>query len=198
MIKAASEVAQRRQATYHRRLCGDCYGVDSIDDYGDVDAYRVPKVHAMNCMSDSDSACHRLMIVAMTSASYGLNYETKDLLKLDICLWILCKLFVRIIVLMIPRQLLRGQRISYLILTEHRKGYLLCLLIGFVIMTAIFEACPTQFALLLLRANWNVKVGGGKKILNRGWFFITQTRARGWKKPKRLIRVEEWRSAKWN
>lgn len=78
-----SAAAQRHPEACRRRLCDDCCGADSRDDCGDVCAHRVPTGHAENCTSDLVSTCHRPMSAAMTSASCGLNYETKDLLKLD-------------------------------------------------------------------------------------------------------------------
>lgn len=82
-IKVAMMVRQRRVA-YHHRLYGDCYGVDSRDDYGDVVAHRVPVVHVVSCTSDSESTCLHPTTVVMTSVSCDLNCEMKDLLKLDI------------------------------------------------------------------------------------------------------------------
>jgi hypothetical protein len=82
-ITAASAVAQRHPKACRRRLCDDCCGADSRDDYGDVCAHQVPTGHAVNCTSDLVSTCHRPMSAAMTSASCGLNYEMKDWLKLD-------------------------------------------------------------------------------------------------------------------
>lgn len=84
-IKVAM-TGRRRRVAYHHRLYGDCYGVDSRDDYGDVVVHQVPAVHATSCTSDSGLICHHLKSVAMTSASCDLNCEMKDLLKLDICL----------------------------------------------------------------------------------------------------------------
>ncbi|CRL05039.1 CLUMA_CG018530, isoform A [Clunio marinus] len=85
-LKAANEAARQHQAAYHHHLYGDYYGVDSKDDYGDVDVYQVPTGLVMSCMFDWVSTCHHPMNVAMTSMSFDLNCETKDLLKLDICL----------------------------------------------------------------------------------------------------------------
>lgn len=64
---------------FHNTLC--CSG--SLNDYGDVYAHQVPTDLAVNCKFGLVSTCHRPMIAAMTSESCGLNYETKDLLKLD-------------------------------------------------------------------------------------------------------------------
>lgn len=82
-IKVAMMARQRRVA-YHHRLYGDCYGVDSRDDYGDVVVHQVLVGHVVSCTSGSESTCHRLMTVVMTSVSCDLNCEMKDLLKLDI------------------------------------------------------------------------------------------------------------------
>lgn len=82
-ITAANAVAQQHREACHRRLCDDCCGADSKDDYGDVCAHQVSTDHAVNCKSDLVSTCHRPMSAAMTSESCGLNYEMKDLLKLD-------------------------------------------------------------------------------------------------------------------
>lgn len=84
-IKEAMTGRQRRVA-YHHRLYGDCYGVDSRDDYGDAVVHQVPVDHVTSCTFDLDLTClHPKSVVMMTSASYGLNCEMKDLLKLDIC-----------------------------------------------------------------------------------------------------------------
>lgn len=83
---AASAVVRRRRAAYRRHRYGDCCGVDSEDDCGDVASRRVRADRATSCTSDSDSTCHHPTTAAMTWASSGLNCETKDLLKLDICL----------------------------------------------------------------------------------------------------------------
>lgn len=82
-IKVAMTVQLHRVA-YHHRLYG-CCGVDSKDDYG-VAVHRDREGREMNCTFDSESACRHPMSAVMTSANFGLNYEMKDLLKLDICL----------------------------------------------------------------------------------------------------------------
>ena len=83
MIKVAM-MDRQRQVAYHHRLYGDCYGVDSKDDYGDVVLHQVPVGHVVSCTFDSESICHHPKTFVMTSASCDLNCEMKDLLKLDI------------------------------------------------------------------------------------------------------------------
>lgn len=101
----ASEAAQRRRAAYHHRLYGDCCGVDSRDDYGDVVGHRVPAGRATSCTSDSDSTCRRPTSAAMTSVSSDLNCGMKDLLKLDILSFPCTSIKIsRIIALMIPER----------------------------------------------------------------------------------------------
>lgn len=80
-IKAAM-MDRQRQVAYHHRLYGDCYGVDLRDDYGDVVAHRFQVVHETSCTFDSDSTYHHPKIVEMTSVSFDLNCEMKDLFKL--------------------------------------------------------------------------------------------------------------------
>lgn len=84
-IKVAM-TAQRRRVAYHHRLYGDCYGVDSRDDYGDVVAHQAPTGHAESCTSGLASTYHHPKTAVMTSVSFDLNCGMKDLLKLDILL----------------------------------------------------------------------------------------------------------------
>lgn len=80
-IKAAMTAQQHREA-YHHRLYGDCCGVDSRDDYGDVVAHLVPAGRVTSCTFDLVSTYRHLTNVAMTSASCDLNCETKDFVKI--------------------------------------------------------------------------------------------------------------------
>lgn len=80
-IKAAM-TAQRHREAYHHRLYGDCCGVDSRDDYGDVVAHQVPAGRVTSCMFDSVSTYRHPKSVVMTSASCGLNCEMKDFIKI--------------------------------------------------------------------------------------------------------------------
>jgi hypothetical protein len=73
----------RPEACRHH-LYGDCYDVDSRDDYGDAVERRVPEARATSCKFDLESACPRPTSAATTSASCGLNCETKDFFGLDI------------------------------------------------------------------------------------------------------------------
>lgn len=77
-------VVQQYLANYHRHRCG-CCDVGSADDCDDVCEHQVPVGHAANCKFGLVSTCRRPMNAEKTSASCGLNYETKDLLKLDSC-----------------------------------------------------------------------------------------------------------------
>lgn len=108
---AKETTAQPRPAACHRRLYGGCCGAGSRDDCDDAGGHRVPAVHVMSCTFDSASTCHHPMSAAMTSASCDLNCETKDLLKLDICLRMFAQTIKisEIIALMISGGL-RGQR----------------------------------------------------------------------------------------
>lgn len=65
-ITAANEAAQRHPAAYHRRRYGDCCGVDSRDDCGDVVGRRGRVDRVTSCTSDSDSICRHPTTVAMT------------------------------------------------------------------------------------------------------------------------------------
>jgi hypothetical protein len=76
--------APQRPEACHHHLYGDCYGVDSRDDYGDAVERRVPEARATNCKSGLELACRRPTSAATTSASSGLNCEMKDLFGLDI------------------------------------------------------------------------------------------------------------------